>query len=212
MKTYHKIQTVFLRDPATNMKTLLNGQYSLPEFKLLENIDWVATEKIDGTNIRVIWQNGKIEFRGKTDNAMIPEFLLDTLKEKFSEEKMSTAFENSDNEICLYGEGYGRKIQKGGNYLPDENDFILFDIKIGPWWLTRQDCESIAKKLDIKIVPIIGITNLPDAVDFVKKGFKSTISHNKDYMAEGLILKPVNDLFARNGQRIITKIKHIDFK
>ena len=50
MKEYHKIQTVFKRDPETNHRTLLEGQYSMPEFEYLANNQWVFTEKIDGTN------------------------------------------------------------------------------------------------------------------------------------------------------------------
>jgi len=32
---------------------MLFGDYSLPEFELLKNIDWVMTEKVDGTNTRL---------------------------------------------------------------------------------------------------------------------------------------------------------------
>ena len=39
---YHKIQTVYKRDPMTNYKTLLDGEFSLPEFEYLANNDWVA--------------------------------------------------------------------------------------------------------------------------------------------------------------------------
>jgi hypothetical protein len=89
--------------------------------------------------------------------------------------------------------------------------FILFDIRIGAWWLRRADCEALAQQLGIPIVPVVGYGTLQEAVDFVKKGFKSTIAENKDYDAEGLVLKPAVDLLARSGQRIVTKIKHCDF-
>lgn len=45
MKEYHKIQTVFKRDMATKHKTLLIGDYSLPEFEYLKDNTWVFTEK-----------------------------------------------------------------------------------------------------------------------------------------------------------------------
>ncbi len=74
METYHKIQTVYKRDPATNYKTLLIDNFSLPEFDYLRNNEWVFTEKVDGTNIRVMYSLGKIiTFGGKTDLAQIPE-------------------------------------------------------------------------------------------------------------------------------------------
>jgi hypothetical protein len=112
----------------------------------------------------------------------------------------------------LYGEGYGARIQKGGNYLPDRTDFILFDVKVDTWWLTRESIEDIATKLAIPIVPVIGKGTLLQAVSYVKHGFTSTIAVNTKYQAEGLIMKPPVELFNRNGHRVISKIKFKDFK
>jgi hypothetical protein len=53
---------------------------------------------------------------------------------------------------------------------------------------------------------------LKEAIDYVKQGFKSTIAENKDYDAEGLVLKTPNGLLRRNGERLITKIKTVDFR
>jgi len=74
MTEYHKIQTVFKRDPKTKYKTLLKNQFSLPEFEYLALNTWVFTEKIDGTNIRIIidFTQGTrqcVRFAGKTDKA-----------------------------------------------------------------------------------------------------------------------------------------------
>ena len=210
MKEYHKIQTVYFRDPENNHKTLLDGIWAKPEFELLKDIDWICTEKIDGTNIRIMWDGEQVRFGGKTDKAQIPTILINALQDTFTNELMKKCFPDADN-VCLYGEGYGNKIQKGGNYLPDRADFILFDVKIGDWWLTREANEDIAKKLNIGVVPIIGIWKLEQATEYVKNGFKSTIADNKEYIAEGLIMKPKIELFNRKGERIIAKIKHKDF-
>jgi hypothetical protein len=210
MNQYQKIQTVYFRDPENNHKTLLEGTWSKPEFELLKDIDWVCTEKIDGTNIRIMWDGESVRFGGKTDNAQIPTILIRSLQDTFTNEKMKECFPDADN-VCLYGEGYGKKIQKGGNYLPNRADFILFDVKIGDWWLSRDANEDVAKKLNIGVVPIIGIWKLEEAIEFVKKGFKSTIAENKEYIAEGLIMKPVVELFNRKGERIISKVKYKDF-
>ena len=210
MKQYQKIQTAYFRDSENNHKTLLEGTWAKPEFELLKDIDWICTEKIDGTNIRIMWDGENVRFGGKTDNAQIPTILITALQDTFTNKKMKACFPDSDN-VCLYGEGYGKKIQKGGNYLPDRADFILFDVKVGDWWLNRDANEDIAKKLEIGVVPIIGIWKLEQAIEFVKKGFKSTIADNKDYIAEGLIMRPVTELFNRKGERIISKIKYKDF-
>ena len=65
MKEYIKIQTIFKRDLLTNHKTLLEGDYSLPEFDYLKDNTWIFTEKVDGTNIRVMWDGKEIAFGGK---------------------------------------------------------------------------------------------------------------------------------------------------
>ncbi len=210
MEKYHKIQTVYLRNPKNNYKTLLEGVWAKPEFELLKDIDWICTEKIDGTNIRVVWDGESVRFGGKTDNAQIPTILINALQDTFTNELMQECFPDADN-VCLYGEGYGKKIQKGGNYLPDRADFILFDIKIGNWWLTREANEDIAHKLNIGVVPIVGIWKLEQAIEYVRGGFISKIAHNKNYIAEGLVMKPIIELFLRSGERVIAKIKHKDF-
>ena len=90
--------------------------------------------------------------------------------------------------------------------------FILFDVKIGKWWLTRESCEQVAKALGVDIVPLIGHVTIPEAIDYVRKGFKSIIAQNKDYDAEGLVLKAPHGLLRRNEERLITKIKTVDFR
>ena len=79
-------------------------------------------------------------------------------------------------------------------------------------YLLRESLEDIAQKLEIPIVPLIGYMTVDEAIEFVRKGFKSTIAENKDYDAEGLVLKTPMGLLNRKGERIITKIKTCDFR
>lgn len=209
MNEYHKIQTVFKRDPATKNRTLLIGEYSLPEFEYLKDNTWLFTEKVDGTNIRIGIESGRLVIRGRTDKAQISTFLLDTLMRIFDFERLAGIFRDSiHHEICLYGEGYGTKIQKGGNYKSDGTSFALFDIRVGHVWLKREDVEGIAKALGIEVVPIIGEGTLDDMVWMVEQGITSRWG---DFAAEGIVARPKIEFKARNGQRIITKIKTKDF-
>lgn len=211
MRQYHKIQTVYKRDPETKFRTLLEGDYSLEEFGYLKDNLWTFTEKVDGTNIRVMYDGNKISFGGKTDKAQIPTFLMDKLQSRFSTKvsKFAEKFGAEPIEVCLYGEGYGAKIQKGGGNYRQDQDFVLFDVKIGHWWLKREDVEDIAKFFEIDAVPIIGEGTLSDMVEVTQKGFNSIWG---DFIAEGIIARPKVELIGRNGNRIITKIKHKDFK
>jgi len=207
MKEYQKIQTVFLRDPSTNFKTLLEGEFALPEFAYLAHNEWVFTEKVDGTNTRVMFDGSQIIFGGKTDNAQIPAPLVARLQIVFLPliETFKAKFADG---VCLYGEGYGAKIQKGGGNYRSDQDFVLFDIRIGDWWLERAAVEEIAEALNIGIVPIIGTGTLYDMVEMARAGFDSLWGH---FMAEGIVARPKVELQSRGGHRIITKIKHRDF-
>jgi hypothetical protein len=207
MEKYHKIQTVFNRDPETKYKNLLIGEYSKPEFEYLKDNEWVFTEKVDGTNIRVMFDGEKISFGGKTDRAQVPVDLFNHLNEMFSDvEKFKAIF---DQPVCLYGEGYGPKIQKGGGNYKSHCDFVLFDVSVGDFWLERENLEGIAKKLGLDIVPIIGNGNLETAIDMCQKGFNSKWG---DFKAEGVVARPLVEIRNRKNERIITKIKCRDFR
>lgn len=212
MKIYHKIQSVFKREKEKPCRFII-GQYSLPEFEYLKDNTWVWDEKVDGTNIRVGWDGVSVSFGGRTDKAQIPKPLVEALTELFTPEKMAEVFPDQEGQVTdvtLHGEGYGARIQKGGgNYIPDGVSFVLFDVRIGHWWMQRKDVEAMAEKLGLNVTPIVGEGTIDEAIEFVKKGFKSKWG---DFLAEGLVIRPKVPMFARNGGRIITKIKHKDFK
>ena len=220
MAEYQKIQTLFKRD---ERNIIIPDQFTYPEFDVLKDLKWECTEKIDGTNIRIeLTSSGNPEdgiimsFKGRTDKAVIPEHLLTKLNWLFDRDRLMEVLnitdETQDCNITLYGEGYGAKIQKGVNYISNDVNFILFDVKIGKWWLDRESIKDIANKLGISAVPLMGYMTIPEAIEYVKKGFKSTIAENKDYDAEGLVLKAPCGLLKRDGERLITKIKTVDFR
>src|SRR6266568_1780019 len=97
---------------------IILGSYSMPEFEYLKDNPWTFTEKVEGTNVRVIWNGGKATFGGKTDNAQMPIFLLHRLQSLFesdiAKQRFISQFGEEPTEVCLYGEGYGARIQKGG--------------------------------------------------------------------------------------------------
>lgn len=218
MEKYHKIKTVFSRNPETNFKTLLEDVFATPEFEYLQPNKWRFTEKVDGTNIRVDWSpinfgnnvsEKTIRFGGKTDNTQVSTFLFSKLQEIFTLDKLCTLY--PDLPMTLYGEGYGAKIQKGGgNYISDGVSFILFDVFINGNWLDYNNVLDIADKLGIKVVPCLGIGTLPEMVEMVKK--QTFVSELRSTAPEGIVARPVVELQDRIGSRIITKLKLKDFK
>ena len=205
---YLKIPNVFKREIFGNNK-ILEGEYTSQELKYLSNNEWIWTEKVDGTNIRIIWDGYSVSFKGRTDKAQIPQHLLDRLNELFGGKNKEELFEQKfgNAHVILFGEGFGEKIQKGGG-LYGSVDFILFDVHLENLWLTRYSVEEIAEFFGIKVVPIVGKGNLNEAVNFIKTHPKSKL---RDYEMEGIVCRTEPELFDRCGRRMIVKIKVRDF-
>jgi len=208
MNEYHKIKTIWMRDPKTNFKRLLSGQWSTPEFEALRSLDWEWTEKIDGTNIRVDWDGTAVRFGGKTDNAQIPESLAEHLRLSFTPE----LFKSLDlDPMTLYGEGFGEKIQRGGLYRPGRVDFCLFDVRCG-LWLERSNVEDVACKVGCCFAPVVGRGPLIEAADMMISDCPDSVVAEKKRPMEGYIMRPTVELLTRRGDRIIAKVKRKDFE
>lgn len=209
MLEYNKIDVIFERD-MNGTKKLIPGKFRSSAVEFLACNQWTWTEKIDGTNIRVHWDGHKVEFGGRTERAQIPAPLVNYLNKTFGGVENEELFEQKfgENEVILFGEGYGAGIQKGGNYRPDVS-FILFDVMVGNTYLERHNVEDIAKTFGIDIVPIVGTGTIQEAVDYVMRRPKSTIG--TAYM-EGVVARPIVEMKDRMGRRVITKIKVCDFE
>ncbi len=205
---YTKIPNIFRRQEFGSNE-LIVGAYSSPELEYLSECPWVWTEKVDGTNIRVMWDGHSVTFGGRTDKAQIPAHLVNRLNELFGGTDKEEIFEQhfGDTPVILFGEGFGEKIQKGGG-LYGPVDFILFDVFIGGMWLKREDVESIASVFGIKVVPIVGFGSLPAAVNAIRQHPASQLRNAE---LEGFVCRPAFELKDRRGNRIIVKIKCRDF-
>ena len=209
MKEYEKIETIFVRDEKT--KKLNENIYRNETIQFLKDIEWEFTEKIDGTNIRIYWDGHKVSYYGRTDKAQIPTQLMNKLIELFGGNINEEMFEQKfgATPVMLIGEGYGAKIQKGGGDYRQDNNFILFDVCINNKYLSRDNVNDIANYFGIESVPVIFSGNLQKGIDFVKTKPNSTIGTAK---MEGLVARPKFELYDKNGNRLIVKIKVCDFE
>lgn len=230
---YPKIETLYERDMDTfkvNPVVLKNPVYGIIK-------TWQFTEKIDGTNIRCIWEPlacpeghsvnaahkfcsgcgveltekipmSRLTFGGKTDSAQIHADLIRHLYATVTVDSMRAVF--PETKAVLYGEGYGAGIQKGGDYS-DTKKFILFDVLVGgEWWLNWNNTCDVAAKLGLDTVPYFGEMTLSEATDIVRNGFRSRLNGGKA-QAEGLVGRTVEALFDKKGARLIVKLKTKDF-
>ena len=115
------------------------------------------------------------------------------------------------SKYTIYGEGYGSGIQGcGGNYQKEQK-LIGFDVKVGDLYLLRENRDDILNKLGMPIVPFVGQFTIDEAIEYVKKGFISNISENRNFKAEGLVCRTPLGLKNRNNERIIFKVKTCDW-
>lgn len=220
MIPYPKIQSIWKRDPDNNYRTFLFNEFSTMAIMMLADLKWDWYEKVDGTNIRIIFtryanESTTLEFRGRSDKAYIPPDLVRALEEMFWNDLFEDVFEG-EGQFTLYGEGYGPGIQKGGCYREDKS-FILFDVMVNGMWLTQDAVSDIAAHLEIDraarmyqedIPGIRGLFELNAQTPYA--GLRSVVADERCFV-EGLIGRPPVDLFDRRGNRVITKIKIKDF-
>lgn len=114
MVEYTKIETPFERD-MDGSKKLIEGKYRNEAVYYLKDSQWICTEKIDGTNIGVLWDGHRVSYQGRTERAQIPAHLTNKLIELFGGDVNEELFEQKfgDMPAILFGEGYGVKIQNG---------------------------------------------------------------------------------------------------
>lgn len=212
MKQYTKIPTIFERD-MTGSKKLIEGRFRDETVEFLKDNEWVGTEKIDGTNIGVVWDGHRVSFQGRTEKAQIPSGLVNRLTELFGGDANEELFEQKFGEmqVILFGEGYGCNINKAGKLYSKDFQFILFDVYIvdSDLWMKMDAIEDIAQTFGIQAVPIVFRGTLAEAVDFIKAEPDSTIGTAK---MEGIVCKPAVDMLDRMKRRIIVKVKVEDFK
>jgi hypothetical protein len=218
VNAYPKIETLFDRNDDFTVDTT---RLRRPEFGLIS--EWVLTEKIDGTNIRLIFTRREGYFdidydvRGKSDNAQLPPQLLNTLREWCVASTVEVrAIMDTFNltSYVLYGEGYGPKIQNGGRYRSDQG-FILFDVASNGAWLDEQQITDTAKRLGLARVPTLGDpATIAEAVNLCRNGFSSDAAENYDpeFAAEGVVARTAVPLYDRRGDRIMWKLKAKDFR
>lgn len=116
--------------------------------------------------------------------------------------------------VYIYGEFYGKKIQKGGNYDKEKNRFAVFDICQQGWYVPIDMLTEYCNKLELEMVPYIGVMSLNDAEAMVQEGFKTRVKDaaNPDYLEEGIVARPVVPVKDSRGKRMIVKIKTCDYQ
>ena len=225
MKSYHSIETVFVRDKHTNLLDF--GNIRVPAFSAVDC--WTVSEKVDGTNVRVIVTLAGIEIRGRTDNATLHPELIKAVEALFDHETLLDYFTLYRGKalpeqwsVTFYGEGYGAGIQKGGCYCPEKR-FRCFDLLLGEyWWTPDSEMRRVCYDLGIPVVPCL-IESYVGAPPVTREGLmdffpahSSVVSFEDSgqsgILPEGVVAKPLVPLFDTHGDRVLWKLTFREFE
>jgi hypothetical protein len=203
---YPKINSLWKRDPKTNL--VIPGEFADWHFEDLQNAPWHWTEKIDGTNVRLYWDETGVTIGGRTDKAVFNPTVYSALESLIDVNYWADTFGNTPTTV--FGEGYGAGIQKGGGYR-ETPGFIVFDVLQNGRFLSGSKVADIAASLGLDMVHYFGEYTLNQAwAKMLCWEFESTFPGHE---LEGIVGRPSRGYHAPRGDSfspILCKMKYCD--
>lgn len=167
-----------------------------------------ALEKVHGTSARVALRDGCVHYSPGGEDVQL-------FRAAFDHDALTSNFLRLGHGVVeVFGEAYGGpQLGQSGRY-GDVLRFIAFDVRIGGHWLAVPAMTEVATGLGLEVVPwqrvaadLAVLDALRDAPSEVAK--RRGIA--KDVQREGIVLRPLIELTANDGERLIAKHKgHMD--
>jgi len=162
-----------------------------------------ALEKIHGTSAHIRWKDGAVSFFA--GGAKHAEFLA-----LFNATDLADRFAAMGAEdVTLFGEAYGGKMQGMRDTYGPDLKFIVFDVRIGDCWLAVPQMADVAKSMGMDVVEwqlvdatLLWLNPLRDAPSAIARHLGLG-----DKPREGIVIRPPFEVTANNGARIIAKHK-----
>lgn len=215
---YPKTENLYARDPDT-MRLITRHRSEEPS--LIAR--WFVTEKIDGTNMRLLYDpsTGEVEVRGRSDRANIARDLEATMLEMCPVDALERVFGefvgSRDGTVTIFGEGYGAGIQGGGDYSPTKT-FAAFDIMYH-WpdgkdsWCNPSTSWELFAQLGVSTVPTIPPSGTGVGLDNLRSHVHELMNSGSRIgggASEGVVARTDPYLFGQNGSRVMFKLKCAD--
>lgn len=219
---YHKIETLFNRDPST-FKVNPECGMRVPGFQAVDN--WVVEEKCDGMNIQVHMNDPtclvdreapfpiEVLIQGRTPNAQFKPHWMEYLKSIFTAPLAEALFKSElhpGNKVTLFGELMGPKIN-GNLHGLTELEFRGFDVLVDDaWWMERAQLDQVLYHFKTKGAPVVGRLNTERIIHMIRE--RETVSQiSTNGYFEGVVCRPAFELRLQSGERLIWKLKTKDF-
>ena len=104
MIEYQKIETLYKFD---NVTKTYRKEFFNPYVDYLKDNEWIASEKIDGTNVQVEYDGHRVAFHGRTERTNFPKEVLAALTGKFADSEVVFEQMFGDKPVILFMECYG---------------------------------------------------------------------------------------------------------
>ena len=208
---YHKIYSPWERTDVKS-KTVNTEVFSDEYVEMLQNINWIRTEKVDGMNVNLYYDGNHIQFLGHTDKTQFDKEVKDFLDSLITPEReqiLEQIF--GEKEVFICGELIGPKIQNN-LYNLKEYRFYVFDVfcKTTDTYWDFKYVKDIAEKLGFYLVPYLLVGTLGETKNWCISIPAPCSSISENIEIEGIVIKPEHELKKANGERIIYKVKICD--
>lgn len=173
--------------------------------KILLFKECYAMEKVHGTSAHIKWENDKLSFfsGGEKHERFVSLFDQEKLQ---AELKQRFAGFN----VVFYGEAYGGKQQAMSQTYGSELRFIVFDITIDENWQNVPKMDKIATDFGFEVVPWVKLPTDVAILD-AERDKPSEVAVRRgmgnDKTREGVVLRPLEEMTAAHGERVIVKHK-----
>ena len=171
---------------------------------------------VHNSSSHLLWKNEEVKpfSGGATHQAFLNIFngvLSPTIEE------IKTQFTNefgNQIEVCIYGEVYGGNMNAMSATYGTTLRFIVFDIKVGDYFVPVPTAERIAKKFKLDFVDYALVDATIEALD--KERLKESTQAVRNgcgngKVREGIVIKPEIDVFCK-GERVMSKYKNADYE
>ena len=170
-----------------------------------------AMEKIHGTSAHIAFKLGEDKVRFFSGGETHEKFIS-----LFDEQKLLAHFkETYQYDVVIFGEAYGGKQQAMSHTYGKELKFIVFDVKVGDFWLDVPKAEASAIGFGLEFVDYVRIPATVEAIDAERDRDSTQAVRNgmgAGRKREGVVLRPLIELRKNNGDRIISKHKGDEFR
>lgn len=172
---------------------------------------WIATEKIHGANFSFWCDGNEVKVASRSQFVDGTFYNCQAVVNRYSQDILDWCKEKNISNFVVYGELFGKGIQKEVNY--GEKDFAAFDVVIDGKPLDKQTAMQVVNDCGLFFTPVVKVGSFKECMA-LNNTFKSLLTPEDckdDNEAEGLVIEPLEPAWFANGSRVYFKNKTQSF-